>query len=344
MRAAFIQSHGKSDSVVIGDRPNPEPAPGEVRVRVVAAAFNHVDLYMRDSGAGISHEPPLILGVDGAGIVDALGAGVSYPQPGDRVVLYPIRYCGRCEFCQRGDQMLCLDCKIIGEHIDGVFAEYICMPVYCVYPIPEGMPLESAAVLPTAYLTAWRMVMTRGRIRPAEAVLIHGIGGGVALAALQLAKLVGARVLVTSSSDVKLSRAEDLGAAAGINYRTEDVVKRVLEITDGRGVDAVIENVGEATWPISLRCVVRGGRIVTCGATTGPNPKADLQRIFIRQLRILGSTLGTQDEFRALLLAAERKQFEPVFDRVYPFNQVREALDDLENARQFGKLVLRLGE
>lgn len=344
MRAVLIQSHGKPESVVIGDMPTPEPTPGEVRVRVVAAGFNHVDLYMRDSGAGITHNLPLILGVDGAGVVDAVGEGVDSPTPGDRVVLYPIRYCGRCEFCLRGDQMLCLDCKIMGEHINGTFAEYVCMPAYCAYSLPAGLSFESAAVLPTAYLTAWRMVMTRGRIRPAETVLIHGIGGGVALAALQLAKLAGAHVLVTSSSDAKLKKAEDLGAATGINYRTEDVVKRVLEITNGRGVDAIIENVGEATWPISLRCVARSGRIVTCGATTGPNPKADLQRIFIRQLRILGSTLGTQDEFRALLLAAEGKQFEPVIDRAYSFHQVRQALDDLENARQFGKLVLRVGE
>ncbi|HXH03666.1 MAG TPA: zinc-binding dehydrogenase [Candidatus Competibacteraceae bacterium] len=344
MRAVYIQSHGQPDSIVIGERPTPEPGPGEVRVRIVAAAFNHVDLYMRDSGAGITHELPLILGVDGTGIVDTVGPGVIDLGPGDRVVLYPARYCNFCEFCLRGDQMLCLGCKLIGEHSDGTFAEYVCMPAQNVHRIPEGLSFEAAAVLPTAYLTAWRMVMTQARVRPTETVLIQGVGGGVALAALQFAKLAGARVIATSSSDAKLESARKLGADAGVNYRNQDVLEQVLSFTGGRGVDVVIESVGESTWPTSLRALRRGGRIVTCGATTGPNPKADLQRVFIRQLQIIGSTLGNQDEFRALLLAAQHKQFAPVIDKIFPFDQAREALSYLEQARQFGKLVLRVSD
>lgn len=344
MRAIYLQSHGQPDSIVVGERPDPEPGPGEIRVRVQAASFNHVDLYMRDSGAGISHQLPLVLGVDGAGVVDALGPGVTHPAPGERVVLYCARHCGRCEFCRRGDQMLCTRCRILGEHVDGTFADYVCAPADIAFPIPDALSVESAATLPTAYLTAWRMVVTQAAVRPTDTVLIHGIGGGVALAALQFATLAGARVLATSHTDAKLEQAQDLGADAGINYTSEDVLARVLERTGGRGVDVVVETVGDATWPISLRALVRGGRLVTCGATTGPNPKADLQRIFIRQLRIAGSTIGNLEEFRALLLAAERRQFAPIIDKVFPFEKAPEALAYLDQARQFGKLALRISQ
>jgi len=342
MRAVYLQSHGQPDSVVVGDMPAPQPGPGEVRVRVHAAAFNRVDLYMRDSGAGITHELPLILGVDGAGVVDALGPGVSEPGTGRNVVLYPARYCGRCEFCRRGDQMLCLRCRIIGEHRHGTFAEHVCVPAECALPIPEGLSFEQAATLPTAYLTAWRMLVTQARVRPTETVLVHGIGGGVATAALQIARLAGARALVTSGSDAKLERAQALGAETGINYRDEDVLARVLECTGGRGVDVVVETVGEATWPVSLRAALRGGRIVTCGATTGPQPGADLQRVFIRQLRILGSTLGNLTEMHGLLQAVAQGGLEPVIDRTFSFEQAREALEHLAAGRQLGKLVLQV--
>ncbi len=343
MRAIYLQSHGQSDSLVTGELPESTPGPGQVRVRIEAAAFNHVDLYMRDSGQGITHDLPLILGVDGAGTVDAVGSDVTRWREGDRVVIYPAQSCGHCEFCRRGDQMLCLNCKIIGEHVHGTFAESVSVPAETLFPVPDGLDFATFAVLPTAYLTAWRMVMTQARVRPTETVLIHGVGGGVALASMQLAKLAGARSIVTSGSADKLHRALALGADEGIDYHRQDVVEAVMDITGGRGVDVVIDNVGAATWPVSLRAVRRGGRIITCGATTGPHPKADLQRVFIRQLRITGSTLGTQDEFRALLLAVGQSQVVPVIDRVYSFDQAREALDHLHQARQFGKLVLKVG-
>ena len=342
MRAIYLQSHGRKDSIVIGERPQPEPGPGQLRVRLDYAAFNHVDLYMRDSGAGITHELPLTLGVDGVGRVDALGPGVQGWQQDDAVVIYPAHSCGHCEFCRRGEQMLCLSCKVIGEHIDGCFAEFVCVDEGMLFPLPRGMDPQSAVVLPTAYLTAWRMVMTQGRVGPADSVLIHGIGGGVSLASLQLAKLCGARVLATSSSGAKLERARALGADATIDYRSEDVVKAVMQHTAGRGVDVVIDNVGEATWPASLRSVRRGGRIVTCGATSGAHPSSDLQRLFIRQIRVYGSTLGTQEEFRGLLSAAAGG-FSPVVDRVFEFDAALEAFDMLDRAAQCGKLVLRIG-
>ncbi|MCP5426316.1 MAG: zinc-binding dehydrogenase [Gammaproteobacteria bacterium] len=342
MKAIYLQSHGNPDSVVIGEQPTPEPGADEVRVRIHASALNHVDLYMRDSGLGITHDLPLIMGVDGAGVVDAVGSDVTGWQPGDRVVIYPARVCQRCEFCRRGEQMLCLECKIPGEHIHGCFADFICVTSDMLFPLPDEISFEDAAVLPTAYLTAWRMVMTQARIRPTETVLIHGVGGGVALAALQFVRLAGAQAIVTSSSTDKLETALELGAQAGINYREQDVVEEVMRLTGNRGVDAVVDNVGMATWSLSLRAVRRSGRIVTCGATTGPQPKADLQRVFIRQLQITGSTLGTQDEFRSLLLAAEQHQFTPAIERVYRFEEVLDALEHLHQGRQFGKLVLQV--
>ncbi len=342
MRAVYLQSHAQADSVVVGERPQAEPGPGQVRVRLAAAACNHVDLYMRDSGVGITHELPLILGVDGAGTVDALGAGVRGWQPGQRVVIYPAEFCGACEFCRRGEQMLCLACKINGEHIDGTFADSVCVAAHNLFAIPDSMSFETAATLPVAYLTAWRMVMTQAALRPSETVLVHGVGGGVALASLQLARYAGCRVIATTSSAEKIARARELGADRVIDYRSEDVVEAVMQATDGRGVDAVVDNVGAQTWPISLRAVRRGGRIVTCGATSGPNPKADLQRVFIRQIRISGSTLGSQDEFRRLLLAVGEGRVAPVIDRVYPLADARQALDRLTRAEQFGKLVLHI--
>lgn len=344
MRAIYIKSHGHRDSAVLGETPLRDPGPGEVRVRIASAALNRVDLYMRDSGAGITHELPLVLGVDGAGVVEALGTGVDDVAAGERVVIYPVVHCGECEFCVRGDQMLCLNCRIVGEHRDGTFAEYACVPAHNAYPIPDDLSFDDAAVLPTAYLTAWRMVITQGAIRPAETVLIHGVGGGVATAALQIVKLLGARAIVTSSSDAKLDAARELGADELVNYRDRNVVEAVMALTDGRGVDAVIENVGDATWAASLRALRRGGRVVTCGATTGAQPGADLQRVFVRQLRIIGSTIGNREEFRSLLRAVGHRQVRPVIDRVFPLEKGLDALAHLEEGRQTGKLVLRIND
>jgi len=342
MKAVYIQSYGGFDSVVVGERPTPDPGPGEVRIKMAIGGLNRVDLYMLGGGRGITHELPLVLGVDGTGIVDVVGEGVADPAPGTRVVVYPARFCGNCEFCRRGDQMLCMRCKIPGEHIDGCFAQYLIMPAGCVFPIADTLSFEHAAVLPTSYLTAWRMVTTQGRVKPADTVLIHGIGGGVSSAALLYCRMIGARTIVTSSSDSKLTRAAELGADICINYREQDVVNEVLRATDKRGVDVVLENVGKATWDVSMKCVIRGGRIVVCGATTGGDPSADLQRVFIRQLRIYGATIGNQEEFRRLIRAAEQKRFEPVIERQFDMDEAAAGLARLDSGEQFGKITLRI--
>ncbi len=326
MRAAVLTQRGKA-GLAVTDCAEPVPAAGEAVMKVHAASINHVDLYMRDSGAGISHELPLILGVDGAGeIVDAPVG--SHLKPGDPVVLYPMASCSTF--------------SISGETRHGSFAELIAMPEHCFVSKPDNLSWEAAATLPVAYLTAWRMLFSRDPLQSAETVLIVGIGGGVAAACLQMAKMVGAQTIVTSSSDKKLEWASGLGADFGINYNTDRVAKQVIALTGGEGVDMVVDTVGEASWGDSLRSLRRGGRLVTCGATTGGHPSADIQRLFSKQLAIYGSTTGSLEEFRQLIEATRRGLIQPLIDRQYPLAELAEGLERMERGEQRGKLVVNV--
>lgn len=340
MKAAVLERRG-IDGVSWRDFPDPAPAPGESVLKVAASSVNRVDLYMRDNGNGITHTLPQVMGVEAAGtIVEAApGSGL---RPGMKAVLFSEAYCGRCRYCLAGDQPLCEYVKIMGEHRHGGFADYIAMPSNCFFPLPDDADLVGAGALMTGHLTAWRMLFGKRALQPGESVLIVGIGGGVAVACLQLARLAGAQALVTSSSDAKLARAAEMGAAGGVNYRTERVAKRVLEFTGGEGVDMVIDSVGGASWGESLRSLRRGGRLVTCGATMDPNPPADLQRMFIRQLEVYGSTGGNVTEFHAMLKVYLRGGFQPVIDRRYPLADIGAAFDRLERGEQFGKLVVTM--
>jgi NADPH:quinone reductase-like Zn-dependent oxidoreductase len=342
MRAAYLTGHGGMDVVVVGERPPPVRQRGQVRVRLHAATVNRVDLYMRDSGAGITHTLPLTLGVDGAGVIDETDDDEPLRRRGERVLLYSNLYCGRCEFCQRGDVVLCTSLKILGEHVDGCFAQQVCVPAANALPIPDELDFVSAAALGVNHLTAWRMLFTQARVKPWETVLIFGIGGGVSLAALQLAKAIGATAIVTSRDPGKLERAIALGADHAIHSGAEDVAKRALVLTGGRGVDVVIENVGAAVWGSALKSLVRGGRIVTCGATSGDQPGADLRRLFIRQLHVYGSTMGNPDELRQLIGFVQRHAIKPVIDSRYPLAEVPAALARLEAGAQFGKLAIEI--
>lgn len=342
MRAAFLTGHGGNEVVSFGERPTPDRAPGDVLVAMKAATLNRVDLYMRDSGAGITHRLPQIMGVDGAGVVAETDASEKLLHKGQRVLLYPAVGCGRCEYCQRGETMFCLTVGYLGEHRDGTFCDYVSVPAANVLPLPDALDFAEGAALGVTYLTAWRMLFTRARLMPRETVLIFGIGGGVSLAALQLAKMAGSTALVTSRSDVTLAQAAAVGADLGINGVSEDIVSRVMEVTGGRGVDVVIENVGEAVWPQALRSLARGGRIVTCGATSGDRPSAELRRLFVRQISVLGSTLGTLGEFRNLLGACASGKLRPIIDSHRPVEAIHEALDALEAGGQFGKIALKV--
>lgn len=338
MKAVFFREHGSIDVLRYGDWPEPQPGPGEVRVAVRAAAMNRLDVFVRD---GIPHVPlPQIPGADGAGTIDAVGPGVAGFAPGDRVLIQPGLSCGECEFCRGGEQSLCIRYKILGEHVPGTFAEKVVVPARNAYPIPTGLSFRVAAAFPLAYQTAWRMIVGRAAVRAGETVLIHGAGGGVAGAALQVAILCGARVFATTSGEEKAARLRQPGVEAVLDYGAQDVGAVIREQTGKRGVDVVVDTVGEKTWMTSLRSAAKGGRIVTCGATSGPNPKEEIRLIYWKQISILGSTMANDREFRALLAAVGAGKLRPTIDRVYPFSAVAEAYARMESGEHHGKIVL----
>jgi NADPH:quinone reductase-like Zn-dependent oxidoreductase len=326
VRAVRIHEDGGPEVLVLEEAPDPEPGPGEVLVRLRASALNHLDVWIRK---GLPSVPkPRILGADGAGVVEALGDGVGGFAPGERVVLNPGIEAG-------GGRI-----HVIGEHGDGTNAELIAVPATNVHPIPEGLSFEEAAAFPLVFETAYRMLVTRAALQEGEWVLAWGIGGGVSTAALAIAKALGARVIATSSSDAKLERARELGADAIVNHATGDVKEAVKEATGGRGADVVVEHVGEATWQTSLAVAAPGGRIAVCGATSGPNPPAALHRIWWKQLSILGSTMGTGEDFAAVYELVATGRARPVVDEVVPLEQIRAAHERLEAGEQLGKIVL----
>ena len=317
MKAIRIHEDGGPEVLRYEDVPDPEPGEGEVLVELRAASLNHLDVWIRK---GLPSVPkPRILGADGAGVL----AG-----SGERVVINPgIERDGRTH--------------IIGETMDGTHAQLIAVPQESVHPIPDNLSFEEAAAFPLVFETAYRMLVPRARLQEGEWVLVWGIGGGVATAALSIAKALGAQVVVTSSSDVKLARAKELGADAVVNHETEDVVAAVKDVTGG-GAHVVVDDVGEATWRRTLDAARPEGRVVVCGATTGPNPPAALHRVWWKQLSILGSTMGTPDDFRGAydLIAAGKAR--PVVDRVFPLAQAAEAHRRLEAGEQLGKIVLTI--
>lgn len=342
MKAVMITAHGGNDVVQVRNCPRPQRRTGEVLIRMAAGTLNQVDLYMRNSGAGITHSLPLIMGLDGAGTVEEADADEPVLRPGCKVVIHPSVSCGRCEYCRAGQTILCTHVQIMGEHCDGSFAQWTSVPASNVFPLPEHLDFMQGAALGVNHLTAWRMLFTRARVKPWETVLIFGIGGGVSLAALQLVTAMGARAIVTSRDDAKLERAHAMGAELGINSKTSDVARTVLAHTGGRGVDVVIENVGAAVWSAALRSLARNGRLVTCGATTGSQPPADLQRIFVRQLQIMGSTHGTLAEFHELLNFVRHHAIVPVIDQRFTMDDIHAALSRLESGEQFGKVGISL--
>ncbi len=328
MRAVRIHEDGGPEVLVLEDAPDPEPAPGEVLVRLHASALNHLDVWIRK---GLPSVPkPRILGADGAGVVEALGDGVEGFELGDRVVLNP------------GVELGGGAIHVIGEHGDGTNAELIAMPATNVHPIPGDLSFEEAAAFPLVFETAYRMLVTRARLQEGEWVFAWGIGSGVSTAVLAIAKALGARVIVTSSSDAKLESARELGADLALNHATEDVGAAVKEATGGHGIDVLVEHVGEATWKQSLNLAAREGRITVCGATTGPNPPAQLHRIWWKQLSILGSTMGTGADFAAAYELVASGRARPVVDHVFPLEEIRAAHERLEAGEQLGKIVLSI--
>ena len=343
MRALTISAHGGLDQLQLRDLPTPElRASTDVRVRVHAAALNHLDLFMIGGLPGIAITPPWVVGSDAAGLVDAVGDDVRDVRVGDFVIVNPGISDRTCEYCLDGEQSLCVRYGILGEHRPGAAAEYLVVPAANVRAVPPDTPVEHAAAFTLTTLTAWRMVVTRAAVQPGERVLIWGIGGGVALAALQIAKQRGAHVTVTSGSDEKLEWASGLGADAVLNHRTADVGKAVRAATDKRGVDVVIDSVGQATWKQSLAALGKRGRLVTCGATTGPLVETDVRRLFWNQWNILGSTMGNDAEFDAVADELRAGRLVPPVDSVFALDEGRRAFERMESGEQFGKIVIRI--
>jgi len=341
MQALTISEHGGLDRLELRDDvPIPEiVAPDQVRVRVRAAALNHLDLYMLAGLPGATLRPPWIMGADATGVIDAVGAAAAM-TPGDIVIINPGLSDGTCEYCRAGEQPLCVRYGILGEHHPGTLAEFVVVPSRNVRRVPSSISPEVAAAFTLATLTAWRMVVTRARVQAGEDVLIWGIGGGVALAALQICKQIGARVWAVSGSAAKLERARSLGADELLDRTALDVGKVVRERTAKRGVQVVIDNVGEATWAQSLAALGRGGRLVTCGGTSGPMVQTDVRRLFWNQWSILGSTMGNDAEFSAVAAELAAGRLLPVVDSVYPLSRGRDAFVRLASGEQFGKVVV----
>ncbi len=344
MRAWVIRATGGLDQLQLSDVPAEDPAPGHVRVALRAAALNHLDLFVV-SGLPLQYRFPHVLGADGAGIVDAVGPGVRAVRPGDRVMINPGVPDYTCDYCRAGEQSLCPNYGILGEHRPGTLAEYVVVPEQNIAIIPTlATPLswDEAAAFSLVTLTAWRMVVSRAQLAAGETVLIWGIGGGVAVAALRIAKLKGARVIVTSSSDAKLAAARRLGADVTLNHRTLKVSQEVRALTAKRGANVIIDNVGEATWEESLRCLGRGGRLATCGATAGPQVGLDLRRVFWYQWSILGSTMGNAAEYAEIVRLLGAGELRPTVDRVFPFSEVPAAFARLERGEQLGKIAVSI--
>ena len=338
-----MHGYGGVEQLSYEDAPEPKLAQSdEVIVQLKAAAINHIDIWNRMGATGIAVPMPHILGADGAGIVAEVGSNVANVKAGDRVCLYPPTGCGECEYCLTDRDFMCFRLRVLGERLEGTYAQRVKLPAQNCFPIPADYSFEEAAAFPLVFITLWRMLVTNAEVKPGETVLIIGIGGGVASASLQVAKKIGARVIVTSGSEEKLARAKNLGADHGIHHGTQDFVAEVRRLTGERGVDVVLDCVGGEVWRKSLACLARGGRLVTCGATAGGQALDDIGAICSKELKIYGSTLGSRDEFRLLINFLNAAKIRPIIDSVFPLREAAAAQRYVEEARQFGKVVLEI--
>ncbi len=341
MQAVQFTEHGGTEVIEYGEFPDPEPERDEVLVDVKAGALNHLDVWTRKGLPGISLDMPHIPGSDGAGEVMEVGEGVTRFEPGDRVALAAGVSCGKCEYCRHGQHSMCVKFHIIGEHVRGVHSELAAVPEDNLIPVPEGVSWETAAAAPLVFQTAWRMLLTRGEVTPGEHVLVLGASGGVGHAAVQIADYAGATVYATGSSQAKLDHARELGADHVIDYEDEDFVQQIRELTGKRGVDVVVDHIGAATWQDSLKSLAKGGRVLTCGATTGGNPETDINRIFWNQLSVIGSTMASYGEVDDVMELVWDGTFEPAIREVLPMSETARAHEMLENREGFGKVVVK---
>lgn len=342
MKAVILEQFGGPENLKYTDFPDPRPGPGEVLLRVRACALNHLDFWVRNGIPAYKIALPHILGCDVAGEVAALGPGVTQTKIGQRFAVSPGHSCRQCEPCLAGQDNNCPDYGVIGAHGGpGGYAEYLCVPEAYLLEMPERQSFEEAAAYPLTFLTAWHMLMTLGGLGPDQTVLVLGAGSGIGVAAIQIAKLAGAKAIAVSTSEEKLAKAKALGADAGILIPAQEIVRETRKLTGGRMADIAFEHVGPATFESSLKSLKKGGRLVICGGTTGPKVELDLRYVFSRQLQILGSYMGTQSEMRRVARLVAEGKLKPIVDRVFPLSEARQAHEYLAGKRQFGKVVLK---
>ena len=340
MRAVYLERFGGPDVLTFGDRPAPAPKAGEALVRVRACGINHLDLWVRAGLKGLEPEMPHILGNDVVGEITELGAGVTHLTVGQKTLVNPTLSCGHCAACANGDDNLCREHDVLGRRRNGGYAEVVSVPAANCLPYPDNLSWEEAAAVPLAFLTAWHMLVTRARVRPGEDVLVIGAGSGVGSAAVQIARLHGARVIATAGNAAKLERARALGAQDAIDHSTEDVAARARALTGRKGVDVVVEHVGGHVFEAAVAALARDGRLVTCGDTIGSRATLDLNLLFGRHLTLLGSWMGRRSDLNAVLKHVASGALKPVLDSALPLAEARRAHERLEARDHFGKLVL----
>ncbi len=340
MKAVRFHKHGGPEVLKYEEAPEPKIGPNDVLIRVKASALNHLDIWVRNGLPFVKIPLPHIGGNDVAGEIVEKGGAVEHLRKGERVLIAPGISCGRCDRCLAGLDNSCDLYHLVGYQVDGGYAEYLKVPAVNAVPIPTGLSFEEAASIPLVFLTAWHMLVTRAQLKPFEKVLVIAGGSGVGIAAIQIAKLLGAQVITTAGSEDKLKKCRDLGADETLNHYTDDIIKETKAWTGGRGVDVVFEHVGPATWEKSIRSLARSGRLVTCGATTGPEAPLDIRWVFSRKISILGSYMGTKSELFEVLKHFERKRLRAVVDKVFPLQEAAAAQQYMEEKKQFGKIVL----
>ncbi|MBT3879815.1 MAG: zinc-binding dehydrogenase [Candidatus Scalindua sp.] len=340
MKATVFKEHGSVDNLVYTDFAEPEISPSEVLVKVKACGINHLDIWVREGIPGISIPLPHILGCEIAGEIAGVGNTVKNLSIGQRVLVSPGISCGKCEFCLSSNDSLCHEFRIMGFQVNGGYAEYAKAPAENIIPISDKLSFEEWAAVPLVFLTAWNMLKTRGELKTGQTVLIHAAGSGIGSAAIQIARLSGADVITTVGSDEKRDKAMALGANYVINHSKEDFADKVSEFTNGQGVDLVFEHIGPETWEKSMLCLKRGGRIVTCGATSGPTVNFDLRFLFAKQLSISGCYMGSRSELLEIRKLMESGRLKPVVDSVFPLKDAVAAQTKMLDRKQFGKIVL----
>lgn len=341
MKSVIFREHGGPEKLEYTDVPEPKLLAGEVLVKVKACALNHLDIWVRQGIPAYKINLPHISGCDVSGEITGLGMGVENLKTGVRVLVAPGLSCFKCEYCLSGHDNLCESYKILGAGTDGGYAEFVKAPAMNIIAIPDSLSFEEAAAFPLTFLTAWHMLITRCGLRSGQSVLVHAGGSGIGSAAVQIAKLAGAFVITTARGDEKCAKAKSLGADEVIDYEKEDFSKKVRSLTHGRGVDVVFEHIGPETFAQSVSALAKNGKLVTCGATSGPQAQLDLRYLFSRQLSLLGAMMGCRHELLALLPLMASKKLRPIIDQIFPLSEARQAQERMLGRQNFGKILLK---